>query len=134
VSGDTGDRRSTRDGAYDDWLDAVEAGEPFYLECANGHGLLPPRRICPECGSRSLAERPLPATGEILTHTTVTVPAPAFADDAPYVTAIADFEGVRLTGVVAAPTDDVESGAMVSASLGETDTRGERVLTFDLVE
>ena len=43
---------AARDGAYDDFLDAIEAGEGYYLECENGHGWLPPRRVCPECGSR----------------------------------------------------------------------------------
>ena len=76
-----------RDGAYDDFLDAIEAGEGCYLECANGHGWLPLRRVCPECGSRELAETPLPEAGEVRTYTTVAVATPQFSEDAPYVTA-----------------------------------------------
>src|SRR6056297_1929720 len=32
------------DEGYDDWLDAIEDGDGYYLECENGHGSLPPRR------------------------------------------------------------------------------------------
>ena len=89
-----------RDEGYDDWLDAVAAGEAFYLECPEGHGRLPPRRVCPACGSTDLETRPLPETGVVETLTTVHVAGPNFADDAPYATAIASFGPVRLTGVL----------------------------------
>jgi uncharacterized OB-fold protein len=119
-----------RDGAFDDWLDAVAAGEAYYLECPAGHGLLPPRRVCPACGVRELSRRDLPEPGEVLTHTTVAVPTPAFADDAPYVTAIAAFGPVRLTAVV---DGEVETGDRVRVGVGRTATRDERVLQFEPV-
>jgi uncharacterized OB-fold protein len=72
-----------RDGQYDDLLDAIADGEGYYVECANGHGWLPPRRVCPECGSRELAETPLPGSGEVATYTTVSVATPQFSADTP---------------------------------------------------
>jgi len=120
-----------RDGAFDDWLDAVESGEPHYLACENGHGWLPPRRVCPDCGSRDLSREPLPDSGEIATHTTVQVATPQFEDDAPYVTAIADFGPVSVTGLVrGVDPDEVEIGTVVGIEIGERTTTGERAVVF----
>jgi hypothetical protein len=89
-----------RDGEFDDWLDAVAAGEGFYLEGPEGHGCLPPRRVCPHTGSPDLRRRPLPDEGAVESFTVVHVAPPAFVDETPYVTAIARFGPVKLTGVV----------------------------------
>ncbi|MFC6973946.1 Zn-ribbon domain-containing OB-fold protein [Halomicroarcula sp. GCM10025709] len=119
------------DGQYDAWLDAIADGEGHYAECANGHGWLPPRRVCPTCGSRELAEKPLPDAGEVVTHTTITVPTPQFEDDAPYVTAIADFGPVSITGIVrGVDPEAVEIGTMVGIEVGERVTTGDRLVVF----
>lgn len=121
-----------RDAGYDDLLDAIEAGAGYYLECANGHGSLPPRRVCPKCGSADLEETPLPETGIIETFTVVHVATPAFTDDTPYTTAIADFDGVRVTGQIRGVNPkDVERGMTVSPAIGESATTGNRVLVLD---
>lgn len=122
---------TARDGAYDDLLDAVAAGEGYYLECENGHGWLPPRRICPECRGRELVEAPLPAAGEVETYTTVSVPTPAFSEDAPYTTAIADFGPVSVTGLLrGVDPDDIEVGMSVGVDVGERETTGDRAVVF----
>ncbi|WP_254767763.1 Zn-ribbon domain-containing OB-fold protein [Salinilacihabitans rarus] len=129
------DDERVRDADYDDWLDAVETDEAFYIECPEGHGLLPPRRICPDCASTELVERPLPETGVIETFTVVHVPTPSFADDAPYATAVADFGPVRLTGqVTGVDPDDVEEGLAVGLTVGISETSGDRLLTFPVRE
>lgn len=112
---------------YDEWLDAIAEGEAYFLECGNGHGSLPPRRICPECGETDLEATPLPEAGTVETYTVVHVAAPSFADDTPYTTAVAEFGSVRLTGVA----DDVEVGTEVSVSIGESETTGDRLLRFE---
>lgn len=120
-----------RDDGYDDWLDALETDEAYYVTCPEGHGLLPPRRTCPECGSTELVERPLPETGEIETFTVVHVPTPAFEDDAPYATAIADFGPVRLTGQVAGiDIDAIEPGLEVTPDVDVSETTGDRLLVL----
>ncbi|UPW00231.1 OB-fold domain-containing protein [Halorussus gelatinilyticus] len=129
MSDRTGEGERVRDDGFDDFLDAVESGEGYYLECPEGHGSLPPRRVCPHCGATDLEETPLPETGEIETYTEVHVPAPSFADDAPYVTAVTDFGGARLTGIVR-DTDAVTVGTEVALDVAETETADERVLVF----
>lgn len=119
------------DGKYDAWLDSIEADEGYYLECENGHGWLPPRRICPTCRSRELVEEPLPDSGVVQTHSTITVATPQFEDDAPYVTAIADFGPVSVTGIVRGiDPEDVEIGTVVGIEVGERVTTGERAVIF----
>ncbi|MDS0258356.1 OB-fold domain-containing protein [Haloarcula sp. S1CR25-12] len=122
---------TSRNGEYDDWLDSIEAGEGYYVECDEGHGWLPPRRVCPDCGSRELREEPLPDSGEIATHTTITVATPQFEDDAPYVTAIADFGPVSVTGLVrGVDPEDVSMADVVGIEVGERETTGERAVVF----
>lgn len=126
------DFERARDGAYHDWLAAVADDESYYLECEEGHGYLPPRRICPDCGSRDLSETPLPDAGEIATYTTISVPSPSFSDDAPYVTAVADFGSVRVTGIMPdVDPEDVETGMVVGIDVGERVTTGDELVVFE---
>ncbi|MCL9813198.1 Zn-ribbon domain-containing OB-fold protein [Natranaeroarchaeum aerophilus] len=122
---------SVRDRGYDDVIDAIAEGEGYYLECPEGHGSLPPRRLCPECGDDTLRKTPLPDVGSIDTYTRTEVPAPAFADDAPYVLAIADFGSVRLTGQVqGVDPESISVGYRVTVEVAESKTTGERLLAF----
>ncbi|WP_129114933.1 Zn-ribbon domain-containing OB-fold protein [Halegenticoccus tardaugens] len=108
---------------YDEWLAALASGEGYYLECDEGHGSLPPRRSCPHCGSPDLRETALPASGTVETYSVVHVAAPTFAGDAPYVSAICDFGGVRLTGVLrGVDADDATVGMTVEA---DAEARGD---------
>jgi uncharacterized OB-fold protein len=119
------------DGEYDEWLDSIESGEGYYLECSNGHGWLPPRRVCPRCHEQDLSQVDLPDSGEIVSHTTITVPTPQFEDDAPYVTAIADFGPVSVTGLVrGVDPDEVAIDDVVGLDVGERVTTGERAVVF----
>lgn len=121
-----------RDAGFDDLLDAIDAEGPFYLACPDGHGSLPPRRLCPECHSQELVQEPLPTTGEITTYTVVAVPAPRFSDEAPYVTAIVNFGPVHLTGQVrGVDPDDVTVGQRVSLAVDRGVDPDERFVAFD---
>ncbi|MFB6310200.1 MAG: Zn-ribbon domain-containing OB-fold protein [Salinirussus sp.] len=118
-----------RDGAFDDLLDAIEDGEGYYLECADGHGWLPPRRICPECGSQDLEQQPLPDAGEVISFTEISVAAPSWTEDAPYITAVADFGPVGITGLLRG-ADDPTVGMVVGLDVGERLTTGDRTIVF----
>ncbi len=120
-----------RDAGYDEFLDALAAGEGYYLECPNGHGSLPPRTVCPTCGDADLSEAALPTAGEVETWTETTVATPQFADDAPYVTAVAAFGPVRLTGVLrGVDADDDPTGTTVEATVEDRETTGEPLVAF----
>jgi uncharacterized OB-fold protein len=128
-------RYEARDNGYDDFLDAVEAGEPYYLESPSGNGWLPPRVCDPETGEQELVETELPETGELLTQTTTYVSGPDFADDAPYVVAIASFGPVNITGQMRdVEPDDVEIGQEVTLDIERTQTTDDRVHVFYPVE
>lgn len=123
-----------RDGGYDDFLDAVGAGEGYYLACPNGHGWLPPRRVCPECGAREFSEASLPATGEVTVTSTVHVTAPQFVEDAPYVVALASFGPVTLTGQLRdVDADEDLVGVSVEPTIVWSATTGDRLLGFQPV-
>ncbi|ELY47988.1 MULTISPECIES: Zn-ribbon domain-containing OB-fold protein [Natronorubrum] len=123
-----------QDAGFDDWLDAAEEGAAYYLESPEGHGSLPPRRVCPDCGSTDLEKVPLPETGVVETFTITHVPTPAFEDDAPYATAIADFGPVSLTGqLVGIDLEAIETGLEVELEITVSETTGERVIGFSPV-
>ncbi|MFB6219954.1 MAG: Zn-ribbon domain-containing OB-fold protein [Halolamina sp.] len=119
------------DAGFDEWLRAFVADDGYYLACANGHGSLPPRRVCPECGTPDLTENDLPETGTVESVTTIHVPAPAFTDDAPYNTAVVEFGPVRLTGVVVdVEPGSVEVGDELKPDVGASETTGDELLVF----
>ena len=126
--------------SYDEWLDAIAAGEGFYLESPAGVGSLPPRRVCPETGSTDLTREPLPETGTIETYSVVHVAAPGFTDDTPYVSAIADFGSVRLTGIVRGLDPDAIDGdtdlidTEVRLTVETRETTDDRLIVLSPVE
>ena len=123
--------REYRDDGYDDLLDAIADGAGFYLSCENGHGYLPPRRVCPDCGAADLEPTPLDGEGEVITRTVVHVPPPRFEDDAPYATLLAEFGPVRATGIVLDADAAPEVGDTVRPVVATSGTRGDRLLAFE---
>lgn len=104
-------------------LDAIAAGEGYYLSCPNEHGSLPPQHCCPECQSAELTETPLPETGTLVTYTVTHVAGTQFDADAPYIVAIADFGSVRLTGQIRGyDPDAVEIGMPVEVTVANSRT------------
>lgn len=118
-----------RDEGFDEWMAAIDREEGYALECPAGHGSLPPRRRCPECGDPDLEERALPDSGTVDTFSTIHVATPEFSEDAPYVVAIADFGLVRLTGQLRG-VEEPEVGASVAVGVEERETKEEPLLVF----
>jgi len=120
-----------RHAGFDDFLDALEEGEPYYLEGTEGDGYLPPRRIDPATGGQELTEEPLPDTGEVLTYTQTHVASPEFADDAPFVVVVAEFGPVQITGQLREQeADEIEMGQEVEIGIDHTETHDKRVVVF----
>lgn len=115
------DDDTVRDEGFDDLLDAIAEGAGYYLACPDDHGTLPPARVCPVCGDSDLTETPLPETGTVVTYTVVHVGTPEYEAETPYVTAVAAFGDVRLTGLLdgVAP-DAVDLELAVEPAVGET--------------
>jgi len=138
--GGAADERSAdtaRNADHDAWIDALADGDGYAIVCPDGHGSLPPRRVCPECGSTDLSREPFSDAGVVETFSVVHVPSPGFADDAPYVSAVADFGPARLTGVlrgVDAESDAVEVGLRVSVTVEERATDGDPLVVFRPVQ
>ncbi|WP_435158293.1 Zn-ribbon domain-containing OB-fold protein [Haladaptatus sp. DFWS20] len=121
------------DATYAALLDAIETDGGFYLECSNEHGSLPPRRVCPECGSTPLSREPLPKSGTIETYTEIHVTPPRFQDEGPIVVAIAEFGPVRLTGYVQdSDGDTIELGQPIELDVNEHRDMSERFIVFHL--
>lgn len=118
-----------QDAGYDEWIDAIDRGEGYALECPDGHGSLPPRRRCPECGDPDLEERPLPDSGTLDTYTRIHVATPEFVDDAPYVVAVVDFGLARLTGQLRGD-EEPEVGMRLAVGVEERKTEAEPLLVF----
>lgn len=115
---------------YDEWADAL-AGDAYYLECADGHGSLPPRQVCPACGDDTLTEESLPIEGSLLSFTEIHVAPPEFVDRTPYVSAIADFGPVNLTGIVrGADPESLDVGTPVRVDVTENKSTGQRLVVF----
>lgn len=118
---------------YNEWLDAIAANEGFYLESPEGHGSLPPRRVCPHSGSTDLTQKPLPETGIIETYSVVHVAAETFSEDTPYVNAVVDFGPVGLTGVVrGVDAEQVGVGDEVRVTIETRETTDDRLVVFRL--
>ncbi|MFC6787595.1 Zn-ribbon domain-containing OB-fold protein [Halobaculum halobium] len=124
------DPAAPADTGYDEWADSLAEGG-YFIECANGHGSLPPRRVCPECGSTDLAEEALPETGEVETFSEIHVAPSGFGEDPPYVTAVVNFGTVRVTGIVRGlSADEVAIGTAVRPDVERNDATGNRLVVF----
>ncbi|WP_277553630.1 Zn-ribbon domain-containing OB-fold protein [Halobaculum limi] len=118
------------DTGYDEWADSLAEGG-YYFECENGHGSLPPRRVCPECGGRDLDQQSLPDTGSVATFSEIHVAPSGFGVDPPYVTAVVDFGPVRLTGIVRdLSADEIEIGTSLVPDVEENSATGKRLVVF----
>jgi uncharacterized OB-fold protein len=130
------DDTSTQEGSassstHDGWIDALESDEGYYLACANGHGWLPPRRVCKTCGSTTLEREPLPESGTVETYTEIHVPAPRFENEDAVAVAIAEFGPVRITGQLrGVEYGDVERGAVVEPGVEQSSSADERVVVL----
>jgi hypothetical protein len=117
---------------YEEFADAVAAGEGEYLACEScGETALPPRELCPACGSASLARRTFSDRGTVLSFTEISVTIPKFHGETPYTVLLVEMdEGIALSGQLReASAGDVAIGDEVEVGV-ETREGGPDVFTF----
>ena len=93
------------------------ADDVLVLRCEACGALDPgPREICPRCFKRALQAAGVPGTGRLVSWTMVRRAPTRFRGQAPYAVAVVDLDaGVRVTGRLQNPSDDVAPGARVRA-------------------
>ena len=113
-----------------EFAEGVEDGTPVYRECGDcGSVALPPREVCPECGTRTLEDHSLSETATVTASTRIFSTIPEYTDDAPYTVIVATFDqGVRLTGQLR-EAESVDRGETVAIG-AERRTEDEWLLTF----
>ena len=63
--------------------------------------IVPPRSLCPQCGSSDMNWTELPRKGKLVTYTVIHVSPAQFQELSPYAVGIVEFgEGVRLPGMI----------------------------------
>ena len=73
--------------------------------------LLPPRMLCPRCGSSNSEWVELKGTGELLTYSAIHVATPTFQSLVPYAVGIVSLtEGARLPGIIRVKPEDLRIG------------------------
>jgi uncharacterized OB-fold protein len=77
-------------------FELLSGGQLGVMMCIEGHGFLPPHRRCPHCGGGVETVMETRPQGEILTYTTIAVPASDFIGESPTVVII-DAGSVRVT-------------------------------------
>jgi uncharacterized OB-fold protein len=117
---------------FDTFTEAIAAGEQQYLSCETcGDSTLPPRQICPACGSNELTQEPLSTRGEIVSFTEISVTIPRFHGETPYTVVLAELnDGVTLTGQLREATaNDITIGDEVGLDT-EAHKGGPALITF----
>jgi len=114
---------------FTDFAERIDDGDPIYLGCTECETTaLPPRSVCPECGSRTLENRELSTTATVSAATTIFSSIPRYDDETPYTVVVARFdEGVRLTGQLR-DADDINRGDEVAVGVEKRD--GDWLVTF----
>lgn len=121
---------------YDTLTDEIAGGEGRYLACAAcGESSLPPRHVCPTCGSAELTREPLSDRGTVLAFTEISVTIPKFHGETPYTVVMAELaDDVVLSGQLREATaDDIAIGDEVALGTEARDD-GPDLVTFRPVQ
>ena len=82
-----------------DFITQLEAGKVMATRCKEcGGSYFPPKADCPKCLSSDVEWFEVRGTGKLLTYTIVNYGPTGFENDAPYILALAEFDGIQLFG------------------------------------
>jgi len=87
---------------FEDFRGFIAQGKFMAVKCGDcNHMFIPPKPICPYCGSGKLSWIEVSRVGRVVSYTEVHVPLKGFEGFTPYVVALVEFEGgFRLPGIV----------------------------------
>lgn len=89
---------------------------------------------CPYHGSTQLEETDTPEASALTPYTQVSVPTPQFAEDAPYITAIASFGPVDVTGILNdTASKHVDIGNDVTLTVDQRESHSSQMAVSELV-
>ena len=82
-----------------DFINYLEAGKVMATRCKEcGVSYFPPKADCPRCLSSDVEWFEVEGQGKLMTYTIVNYGPSGFENDAPYILALADFDGVQVFG------------------------------------
>jgi len=82
-----------------DFVTYLEQGKVMATKCKKcGATYFPPKLDCPKCLLSDVEWFEIKGSGRLATYTIVNYGPTGFEDDAPYILAIADFDGIRVFG------------------------------------
>ncbi len=82
-----------------DFITYLEAGKVMATRCKKcGVSYFPPKADCPRCLSNDVEWCEIKGKGKLMTYTIVNYGPTGFENDAPYILALADFDGVQVFG------------------------------------
>jgi len=109
------------DGINEPHWSGLKEGKLLYQSCANGHGWLPPRALCPHCLESNWNWREASGQGHIVRWVVYHVAYhPAFKGKLPYNVAIVELdEGPRLITNILDANDRLSIGARVRLEIDQ---------------
>ncbi len=82
-----------------DFINYLEAGKVMATRCKEcGGSYFPPKADCPKCLSSDVEWFEVKGKGKLMTYTIVNYGPTGFENDAPYILALADFDGIQVFG------------------------------------
>jgi uncharacterized OB-fold protein len=82
-----------------DFINYLESGKVMATRCKEcGISYFPPKADCPRCLSSDVEWFEVKGKGKLMTYTIVNYGPTGFENDAPYILAIAEFDGVQVFG------------------------------------
>jgi uncharacterized OB-fold protein len=82
-----------------DFITYLEAGKVMATRCKEcGVNYFPPKADCPRCLSSDVEWFEIKGKGKLMTYTIVNYGPTGFENDAPYILALTDFDGVQVFG------------------------------------
>lgn len=97
-----------------EYAEAIAEGNPSYRTSSHcEYTALPPRTVCPECGTETLEEQALDGRTGVTAFTTISSTIPAFSDETPSTVVFAAFEEDASVPGQLREVTDVEVGGTV---------------------